>query len=192
MMLMLSLNPFLRAHYLQVFYVLFNLTEGCRVSYNSAPVSKNAVSAFQISCKTTFFYLGRFVKKLADDHCSSILKTVYTISNIMSIQPFKMGMDWTEIARLMEVSFIFNICRFCVFTWYGRALKLTLILNAYGWKLCGAMVISFYILFEISFISPLAPTLHLSQRCLFRSTVSSATVYKHIYIGYWYQRLSQI
>ncbi len=48
----------------------------------ASPLSKHAVSAFQISfMQTTFFYLGRFLKKLADDQCSSILlKAVSTIS----------------------------------------------------------------------------------------------------------------
>ncbi len=40
----------------------------------SAPPSKNAVSAFQISCKLLFFYLGRFLKNLADDQWSSLTK----------------------------------------------------------------------------------------------------------------------
>ncbi len=31
-----------------------------------------------------------------------------------------MGVDWPEIACLMEVSVMFNICRYCIFTWYGR------------------------------------------------------------------------
>ncbi len=38
--------------------------------------------------QTTFFYLGRFLKKLADDQCSSITKfSIYHIK-YMSIQPF--------------------------------------------------------------------------------------------------------
>ncbi len=27
---------------------------------------------------------------------------------------------WPEIAHLMEVSIMINICRYCIFTWYGR------------------------------------------------------------------------
>ncbi len=40
----------------------------------------------------------------------------------MSIQLFTMGVDWCEIITcLMEVfSIMFNICRYCDFTWYGR------------------------------------------------------------------------
>ena len=53
----------------------------------SAPLSKNAVSAFQIARKTNFFYLGRFLKNLADDQCSSITKgRIYHIKH-MTIQP---------------------------------------------------------------------------------------------------------
>ncbi len=40
----------------------------------------------------------------------------------MSIQPFTMlvHMDLPEIGLLMEVSTMFDICRYCVFTLYGR------------------------------------------------------------------------
>ncbi len=40
----------------------------------SAPLSKNAVSALPISCKLYSFTLKRFLKKLADNQCSSITK----------------------------------------------------------------------------------------------------------------------
>ena len=36
------------------------------------------------------------------------------------IQPFTTEVDWTEIGCLMEVSAMFYICRYCVFTWDGR------------------------------------------------------------------------
>ena len=36
----------------------------------------------------------------------------------MFIQYFTMAVDWPKIARLMEVSIMFNICRCCLFTWY--------------------------------------------------------------------------
>ena len=43
--------------------------------------------------QTTFFYLGRFIKKLADDQCSSITKvSIYHIKH-MSIQPFTMRLE---------------------------------------------------------------------------------------------------
>ncbi len=67
------------------------------VGVTSAPPSKNAVSAFQISCKilsfdledswrnfiqTIFFYLENVLKKLAGDQCSSITKgSIYHIKH---------------------------------------------------------------------------------------------------------------
>ncbi len=72
--------------------------------------------------QATFFYLGRFLKKLADDQCSSITKgSVYHIKHIY-IQPFTTVVDWPEIWCLMEVSTMFYICRYCVFTWCGRVI----------------------------------------------------------------------
>ncbi len=38
----------------------------------------------------------------------------------MYIQPFTTVVDWPEIGCLMEVSTMFCICRYCVFTWDGR------------------------------------------------------------------------
>ncbi len=74
--------------------------------------------------QTTFFYLGRFLKKLADDQISSITKgSIYHIKH-MSIQPFTMAMYWPEITRLMEVSIIFDILHIlcfyfvCKIFWY--------------------------------------------------------------------------
>ncbi len=71
---------------------------------------------------TTLFYLGRFLKKLADDKFSSITKdSIYHIEH-MYIQHFPTVVDWPwpEIGCLMEVSTMFYICRYCVFTWDGR------------------------------------------------------------------------
>ncbi len=69
--------------------------------------------------ETTFFYLGRFLKKLADDQCTSITKcSIYHINN-MYIHPFTTVVDWPEIWCLMEVSTMFYICRYCVFTCDG-------------------------------------------------------------------------
>ena len=96
----------------------YDVTEFC-------PPRKNAVSAFQISCKLLFFYLGRFLKNLAEDQCSSITKAVSTTFNIMYIQPFITVVDWTEILRLMEVS-MFSIYRYCVF-FLGRQISRMLI-----------------------------------------------------------------
>ncbi len=38
----------------------------------------------------------------------------------MTIQPFTMGVDRREIERLMEVSRMFDICTYCVFTLYVK------------------------------------------------------------------------
>ncbi len=71
--------------------------------------------------KATFFYLGRFLKKLADDQYSSITKdSIYHIKH-MYIQPFTTIVDWPEIVCFMEVSTMFHICRYCIFTWWGSA-----------------------------------------------------------------------
>ncbi len=83
-------------------------------------VVKNAVSAFQISCKLLSFGLEDL---LADDQCSLITKdSIYHIKH-MSIQTFTMGMDWPDIASLMEVSIMFTVCRYSDFTWYGRIVR---------------------------------------------------------------------
>ncbi len=75
--------------------------------------------------QTTFFYLERFLQKLADDQYSSITKgSIYHIKH-MYIQPFTTIVDWSEIRCLMEVSAMFCTCRYCVFTWGGRFSVLT-------------------------------------------------------------------
>ncbi len=56
--------------------------------------------------QTTFFYLGRFLKKLADDQSASITKgSIYHIKLVHTT--FYMGVDWLVIGRLMEVSIMF-------------------------------------------------------------------------------------
>ncbi len=72
--------------------------------------------------QTTLIHLRRFLKKIADDQCSSITKAVSTISNICPYVLFNMGVDWSEIGLFMEVSIMLNICTYCVFTLYGRNL----------------------------------------------------------------------
>ncbi len=85
---------------------------------------KNAVSAFQISCKLLSFTLKDSWRSLPwkipeeISRRSMLSKTVSTISNV--IQPFTTLVDWQEIRCLREVSAIFYICRYCVFTWYDR------------------------------------------------------------------------
>ncbi len=70
--------------------------------------------------QTTFFYLERSLKKLADGQCSSITKGSIYHTKHMYIQPFTTVVDWPDIRCLMEVTTMFYICRYCVFTWYGR------------------------------------------------------------------------
>ncbi len=64
--------------------------------------------------KNTF--LGKLLKKLADDQCSSITKgSIYHIKH-RYIQPFSMEVDLPEIWSLMEVSTMFYTCTYCVIT----------------------------------------------------------------------------
>ena len=74
---------------------------------NLPPLSKNAVSTFQISCKQTiFFNLGRFLKKLADDQCSSITKgSIYHVI-CTYIQPFTIAVDWPQCFIFADTEFL--------------------------------------------------------------------------------------
>ena len=66
--------------------------------------------------QSTFFCLEKFLKKLADNECSSVAKgSIYYIKH-MYIQLFSMEVDWPEIWGLLEVSTIFYICRYRVLT----------------------------------------------------------------------------
>ncbi len=47
-------------------------------------------------------------------------KAVPTIIKHMSIQPFTMGVDWSEIVCQMAVSVMFHICTYYVFALYDR------------------------------------------------------------------------
>ncbi len=72
--------------------------------------------------RTTFFYLWRSLKKLADDNTLQHLKVVSTIIiKHMNIKSFTMDVDWPEIESLclMEVSLMFDICTYLVFTLYS-------------------------------------------------------------------------
>ena len=56
-------------------FVFITVPETCWVEAvlaRSTPPSKKAVSVFQIACKLLSF--ERFLKKLADDQCSSVTK----------------------------------------------------------------------------------------------------------------------
>ena len=86
------------------------------------PQSKNVVSTIQITCRVLSFCHGKFLKWWADDQSFSIPKgSTYSIKN-MYIQPFSMEVDWGEIWHKMDVSTMFYICRYCVFTLWGRVL----------------------------------------------------------------------
>ena len=60
------------------------------------------------------------MEKLAVDQCSSIIKGSIYHTKQISIHLFIMGVDWPEIRCLMEVSVMFDICKYCIFTLYGR------------------------------------------------------------------------
>ena len=84
---------------------------------HSAPPSKNAVSAIQISSK--LFSLTLEDSWTISRQCPFITKdSIYHISH-MYIQPLTTVVYWPKIGRLMEVSTMFYICRYCVFTWDG-------------------------------------------------------------------------
>ena len=69
------------------------------------------------------FQSGRFLTNLADDHRSSITKgSIYHTKHI-PIYPFIMRVDWPEIQLLMEISVMFDICTYCIFTSYGTIIK---------------------------------------------------------------------
>ena len=81
---------------------------------------KNAVSAIQISLQTTFIYLGRFLKKLANDQSSSITKgSIYHVKHVY-IQPCTTIVDWPEIST------VFYICRYCIFPLWFRLSEIQL------------------------------------------------------------------
>ena len=76
----------------------------------------NAVCAFQITYNLFPFFSGRFLKKLAEDQCSSMTEgSIYHIKHIF-IQLFTMRVDWPD-EHLTEVSdMLLNICTYCIFT----------------------------------------------------------------------------
>ena len=69
---------------------------------------------------STLICLGKFLKWLDDEQSAFITKgSIYHIKH-MYIQPFCMEVDWQEIWHLMDVSTMLYICRYCVFTLWGR------------------------------------------------------------------------
>ncbi len=72
--------------------------------------------------QAAFFYLGRFLKKVADDHCSSITKgSIYHIKHVHTTFYNGSGQTWN---CFMEVSFMFDICSYYVFTLYSTILAM--------------------------------------------------------------------
>ena len=65
----------------------------CVYNCISAQPSKKSLYAFSDFMQTTFFYLGKSLKKLADDQCSSItIDSIYHIKHLY-IQPFTTVVD---------------------------------------------------------------------------------------------------
>ncbi len=61
----------------------------------------------------------------------------------MYIQPFTTLVDWPEMGCLMEVSIMFRICRYCVFTWNSRYKLLSIYSENHGkMSLISSMYIS--------------------------------------------------
>ncbi len=85
----------------------------CLQSYrlHSAPLSKNAVSAFQITCKLLFSWPWKIHDEISSYQCLSITK-----GRVYYIQHFCMKVDWPEILCLMEVSAMLYICTYYLFT----------------------------------------------------------------------------
>ncbi len=61
------------------------------------------------------------LRGLADDQSSSITKESIFYIKHMYVQPLSMEVDWWEIWHQMDVSTMFYICIYCVFTLWGRA-----------------------------------------------------------------------
>ncbi len=86
----------------------------------SAPPSKNAVSAFQISCKLLSCTLEDSWR--TDDQCSSITKGSIYFMKRTYIQPATTVVDWPEIWCLMELSTMFYILQILRFYLVGHTL----------------------------------------------------------------------
>ncbi len=84
----------------------------------TAPPSKNAVSAFHISCELLSFTLNDFWKK--NSRRSLLFHNIrqYPPHLTLHIQSFTTAVDWPEI--LMEVSTMFYTCKYCLFNYWGR------------------------------------------------------------------------
>ncbi len=101
-------------------YIL--ICQNIRTSKNKfAPLSKKRTIYISDFMQTTFFYLDRFMKKLADNQFSSITKgrIFYTCMKHNVYTTFNLSSGLTRKC-VMEVFTMLYICRYCVFTWYGR------------------------------------------------------------------------
>ncbi len=98
--------------------------------------------------QATFFYLERFMKKLADDQCSSITKgSIYHIKP-MYIQPFttvmddqKLHVEWKYLLFFIfaDTAFLLgtaDICHLKLTSQFHKPIMLQQIFMAYSWEVC--------------------------------------------------------
>ncbi len=84
----------------------------------------------------SFTLKERFLKKLADDQCSSITKGSIYFMKQMYIQPFTTVVDWPEIWRWMKVSTVFFTWKL---SWYGRSLCMITYMYSYCYGAAGSV-----------------------------------------------------
>ncbi len=70
----------------------------------------------------------------------------------MLLQPFTMGVDWFEVARLMEVSTMFNNDTYCLFTLYGSTCLMCIWCDLKVYSVIHCLILPFFLKVEI-FIS---------------------------------------
>ena len=101
-----------------------NITVSDAWKYNTAPPSKNTVYASQISCKLLSFYLERFLKKLADDQCSSITKgSIYHIKhNVHTTFSYSSGLtrNWVINGSIYYILYLQILCFYLGWKNMGR------------------------------------------------------------------------
>ncbi len=104
---------------------LYNVTQSSGLSLIiSAPQSNNAVSTFQIICRVLSFVLDN---SWSDEQTINPLpKLIEYLLHVYQtyIQPFSMEVDRREIWHQVDVSTMIYICRYCVFTLWGRLIDL--------------------------------------------------------------------
>ena len=83
---------------------------------NVCPTSKNAVCALQINCKQLHFPMEKSCRNK---------QTIIIVLNVCKNNSFSMEKDWSEIIkRLVKVSAMLYKWPYCVFTLYGRYIKI--------------------------------------------------------------------